>query len=49
MQNKPAAVRVLIDRGANVAIVSPEGRTLHEIAAEPGHEDAAAVLAEGRD
>jgi hypothetical protein len=48
LRNKPGAARLLIDRGANVAIVSPDGRTLHEIAAAPGHEEVAAVFGEWR-
>jgi ankyrin repeat protein len=47
LQNKADAARVLIARGASVAIVSPDGRTLHDIAREPGHEEVAAVLGEG--
>ncbi len=43
-RGQKAAVQFLLQHGASSAIRSPEGRTLHEIALEKGHQDIADVL-----
>ena len=45
LQNKADAVRILLSRGADL-IQSPDGRTLLELASEPGREEVRVVLEE---
>jgi ankyrin repeat protein len=42
--NKPDIVRLLLERGADDTVRSPEGHTLHEIAKEKHYEDVAEML-----
>jgi hypothetical protein len=43
-QDKPDVVRLLLNRGADAKIHSPQGQTLHEIAKEKGHQEIAKML-----
>jgi ankyrin repeat protein len=43
-RDQKAAVQFLLEHGTGSAIRSPEGRTLHEIALEKGHQSIADVL-----
>jgi hypothetical protein len=45
LQNKADAVRILLSRGADL-IRSPDGRTLLEVASEPGREEVRVILEE---
>jgi ankyrin repeat protein len=48
VQGRLESVRTLVDQGADVAVRTPEGRTLYELAREKGHQQIAALLTAGQ-
>ncbi|HEY1578383.1 MAG TPA: ankyrin repeat domain-containing protein [Terracidiphilus sp.] len=44
VRGRPVIVRLLLDRGANPSVRSPEGQTLSEIAKKAGHREIAQIL-----
>lgn len=45
-QGRVESVRVLLERGADVTVRAPNGRSLYDLAKEKGHEEIAALLKE---